>query len=196
MRSVISFLGYSFLTFTAAVLFVISCHLGAVASPLVVREASSTTASQLMVRADSHNSSEASTQHNHTVGTPELFEAGFVVLPHKYGAVLGPHAYLKEVDRPVMYKKLNRWEYAQVNAAGKDGAMTLHMVNQETVNEFKESSKDGCEWVVETLDLMKKYSDFLQGIHEELRGLSDEDKTYLRSQISTQERVQRRYTTC
>ncbi|KAH7879158.1 uncharacterized protein C8R40DRAFT_1166413 [Lentinula edodes] len=87
MRSVILFLGFSLLTFTAAVLLVISCHLGAVALPLVVREASSveTTASlQLKVRADSYNSSsQASTQHGHTVGTLEWFEAGFILLPQR-----------------------------------------------------------------------------------------------------------------
>ncbi|KAJ3862245.1 hypothetical protein EV359DRAFT_65794 [Lentinula novae-zelandiae] len=130
MRSIISFLGYSFLTFTAAVLLVMSCHLGAIASPLVVREASpaETTASlQLMVRADSYNSSQASTQHNNTVGAQERFEAGFIILPqhgrkhvlyYKYGAVLGRHAYLKEVTKPVTYKKLDDSEYATVRAAG------------------------------------------------------------------------------
>ncbi|KAJ3903160.1 hypothetical protein F5879DRAFT_960918 [Lentinula edodes] len=200
MRSVISFLGFSLLTFTAAVLLVISCHLGAVASPLVVREASSaeTTASlQLKVRADSYNSSsQASTQHDHTVGALERFEAGFILLPqrgrkkiryYKYGAVLDQHAYLKEDNRPVKYKKLDDEEYAHVQAAGEHEPMTLRMVNEETAEMFQRSSKNGCEWVVETLDLMKKYSDFLQGIHEEWRGLSNEDKTYIMSQISTQE---------
>ncbi|KAJ3805243.1 hypothetical protein EV368DRAFT_69290 [Lentinula lateritia] len=191
--------GYSLLTFTAAVLLVMSCHLGAIASPLVVREASSaeTTASlQLMVRADSYNSSQASTQHNHTVGALERFEAGFILLPqrgrknvlyYKYGAVLGRHAYLKEGPNPVKYHKLDDREYDQVRPAGIHEAMTLRMVNEETAKKFQASSEHSCEWVVETLDIMKKHTDLLEGIDEKWKGLSDENKMYIRNQISTQE---------
>ncbi|KAJ3925791.1 MAG: hypothetical protein NXY57DRAFT_1043805 [Lentinula lateritia] len=148
MHSIISFLGFSLLTFTAVVLPVMSCHLGAIASPLVVRETSpaETTASlQLMVRADTYDSSQASTQHNNTVGALERFEAGFIILGqrgrkkvryYKYGAVLGRHAFVKEVNKPVTYKELNDREYATVRAAGMHEAMTLRMVNDETANMF------------------------------------------------------------
>ncbi|KAH7873513.1 uncharacterized protein C8R40DRAFT_1172305 [Lentinula edodes] len=197
MRSIISFSGYN-LTFTVTVLLIIICHLEAIASPLVVREASSAEVSlQLMARADSYSPSQASTEHNHTVGALERFYAGIILLPrrgrrkttyYKYGVVLGEHAYLKELGN-VEYKQLKTAERGNVISAGVHEPMTLRMVDSVTADLFCASSEHSCRWVVETLDLIKKHSDSLEGIDEKWRGLSDEEKTYIRQQITGQEHL-------